>query len=88
MQKNIIRVIAGATYYAHTEPIFKYLSVLKLADIYTMWVSKYVANFLHKSLPSSLNNLFTARRTVHEYSIRHCTKMKLQTRPTRAVITS
>ena len=87
-QKKIIRVIAGATYYAHTEPIFKHLRILKLTDIYTMLVSKYVLNFLHKLLPSPLSNLFTASRTVHEHSTRHCSTMKLQSLPTRTVVAS
>jgi len=32
--------------------------------VYTMQVSRYVLNFLHKLLRSPLNNLFTASRTV------------------------
>jgi hypothetical protein len=88
MQKKIIRVIAGANYYAHTEPIFKHLRVLKLTDIYTMQVSKYVLNFLHLLLPSPLSNLFTASRTIHEHSTRHCTTMRLQTLPSRTAVTS
>ena len=88
MQKKIIRVIAGATYYAHTEPIFKHLRVLKLTDIYKMQVSKYVLNFLHNVLPSPLSKLFTLSRTVHEHSTLHCTTLKLQTLPSQTVITS
>ena len=88
MQKKIIRVIAGATYNAHTEPIFKHLRVLKLTDIYKMQVSKYVLNFLHNLLPTPLSNLFTLSSTAHEHSTRHCTALKLQTLPSRTVVTS
>jgi len=88
IQKKIIRVIAGASYYAHTEPIFKYLRVLKLTDIYKIQGLKYVLNFLHNVLPSSLSNLFTLSRTVHEHSTHHCTSLKLQTLPSRTVVTS
>ena len=53
-----------------------------------MQVSRYVLNVIHKLLPSPLSNLFTASRTVHEYSTRHCTAMKLQTPPTLTVVTT
>ena len=74
----MIRVIAGANYYADTEPIFKHLRVLKLTDIiynalHLMQVSKYVL----KLLPYSLNNLFAASRTVHEFNTRNYTTVKL-----------
>jgi len=88
MQKKTIRVIAGIIYYPHTEPIFKHLRVLKLADIYTIQVSKYILNFPPKLLPFPLNNLFTASRTVHKYTTHHCTAMKLQTLSTWTVVIS
>ena len=51
-----------------------------------MQVSKCVLHFLNKLQPFPLSNLFTASRTVHDYSISHSTAMKLKTPPTRTVV--
>ena len=45
MQKKIIRIITGAKYDAHTEPLLKTAKLLKLDDIYRLQISKYI--FVH-----------------------------------------
>ena len=41
-QKRIVRCIAGAEYRAHTNPLFKEYSILKLEDIYSYVTSLYM----------------------------------------------
>ena len=35
-QKKLVRIIAGATYFAHTDPLFSSLKILKLSDLYEL----------------------------------------------------
>ena len=56
--KKIIRIITGAKYDAHTEPLFKTAKLLKLDDIYRLQISKYMLCYIHNTLPKSLNNCF------------------------------
>ena len=76
-QKKIIRIIAGAQYNAHTDPLFKKFNILKLSDIYKLQISKYVLAFLQNKLPQALQNIFVISSTVHGHNTRHCTSLKL-----------
>ena len=44
-QKKIVRIISGSDYYAHTDPLFKQLRILKIDDLFT-----YAQQFMFKSL--------------------------------------
>ena len=51
IQKRVIRIISSATYYQHTQPLFKELKVLKLNDIHKLEVLKFVHNQINTLNP-------------------------------------
>ena len=51
LQKRAIRLIVSEKYNAHTEPIFKSLSLLKLEDIFYITQLKFYYQMINKSLP-------------------------------------
>jgi len=59
LQKKIVRVISNSEYNAHTEPLFKTLQIIRIADIYKLQVVKFVFSFINHCLPISLMDLFT-----------------------------
>ena len=69
-QKKAIRIIAGAKYTDHTEPIFRRLKLdldlLKLDNIYNIEISKYVFQLNEGSLPKPLRNLINPNNSKHD----------------------
>ena len=59
LQKKAVRLVAGAKYNSHTDPIFKSLNILKLEDIVYINQCLFVRQFLNKQLPLSFSNFFT-----------------------------
>ena len=45
LQKKILRIVTGSSYFAQTEPIFKSLDIIKLEDNYKLKVLKFYFNF-------------------------------------------
>ena len=41
LQKKAVRIIDFRPYISHSTPIFKYLKILKLEDLYTMQLYKF-----------------------------------------------
>ena len=85
-QKKIIRAMTGASYNAHTEPLFKQLNILKLPDLYRLYVSKYMFAFINNSLPCNLLKIFTLAQDTHDHDTRHSKTLKLKIIKTRTVI--
>jgi hypothetical protein len=54
-QKAAIRLISNKPYNAHTEPLFKALSILPLSDLITYAKLKFFHSFHYKTIPSALN---------------------------------
>ena len=42
LQKRIIRIVTNADYYAHTEPLFKTSSILKISDLHNFLLAQYM----------------------------------------------
>ena len=64
-QKKIVRIITGSNRFAHSEPLFKQLNLLKLIDIKHLETSK----FIHKNLMG--NNLLNFnQQDSHHYNTR------------------
>ena len=55
MQKAAIRIISGASYNAHTEPIFKQLKILPLPDLIHFTKLQFMHRFSQKFLPESFS---------------------------------
>jgi hypothetical protein len=58
MQKSAIRIVAGAPYNSHTEPLFKTLEILPLPDLISFSKIQFMHRFSKKNLPSSLNDVW------------------------------
>ena len=58
LQKKAIRCISGAKYNAHSDPIFKQLSILKFDDIYKLSVAKIMLTYVREELPTPLQSIF------------------------------
>ena len=70
LQKRSVRVISGSNYNAHTDPLFKKLRLVKLADLFTLNVLKMYYKFKHARLPSYVENMFENFSRHHEHETR------------------
>jgi hypothetical protein len=65
LQKKIIRCITRSNFKAHTEPLFKELSILQLSNIYKYRVSLFMYKYCNNILPIAFHNMFTPYNNVH-----------------------
>ena len=70
LQKKSVRVISSSKYNAHTDPLFKKLRLIKLADLFTLNVLKMYYKFKHACLPSHVENMFVEFSRNHEHETR------------------
>ena len=71
IQKNSIRLVQLAKYNAHTEPIFKELKLLKLADLCTLHDLKFCYRLENGLLPQYFcSGLFQKLSSTHVYETR------------------
>ena len=70
LQKRATRVIAGATYLAHTAPLFKELKILNLTNIYVYNILLIMFKYHHSKLPTIFDSFFTRNNEVHSYETR------------------
>jgi hypothetical protein len=71
MQKKLIRIITNSKYNAHTDPLFKKLQILKIADIYASSKYKLYHKHVNNKLPSNLLDITFQRNTdIHNYNTR------------------
>ena len=80
MQKAAIRIIAGKTYNAHTEPLFKELQILPLPDLISFSKIQFMQRFVQNFLPSSFNDTWisNAARNIGENVIQLRNRDQLQ----------
>ena len=78
LQKKAIRIVSLSKYNAHTEPIFKRLQLLKVADILKIQELKCYYRFMHNTLPRYLQRIaFHQNSTIHDYNARRKTKLHI-----------
>jgi len=58
LQKKAVRIISGAKYNAHTDPLFKDLTLLKIQDIFVLQCTKFYYKFTHDNFPIYFNIFF------------------------------
>ena len=68
--KKAVRIIAKAEFRAHTTPIFKKYSLLKIIDICQFQIAFFMFKFTISKLPSMFNSYFTYTSSIHHYSTR------------------
>ena len=74
-QKKIIRIISGASYLAHTRPLFHKLKLLKLTDIHKFLVAVYMFNEQSNetfSVPHSINTRYRNNLTPKFHRLSRC----------------
>ena len=71
MQKAAIRIIAGKSYNAHTEPLFKELQILPLPVLISFSKIQFMQRFVQNFLPTSFNDTWirNAIRNIGENEI-------------------
>ena len=62
--------MTGSKYNAHTEPLFKQLSIMKLEDNFSLQYLKFYHKFDTNSLPKYFANIFTRNSEIHCYGTR------------------
>ncbi len=71
MQKRIVRNVTNSKFLAHTSPLFKDLSLLKIPDINTHETLKLIHKYDNDELPQSLLNQTMKVNEVHNYNTKH-----------------
>ena len=72
LQKKSIRIIAKAKYNAHTSPLFKQFSILKLSDLCALQDFKFCYKLRNNMLPLYFQSKqFLSANYTHNYSTRH-----------------
>ena len=69
LQKRAVRVIHGAKYNAHTDPLFKKSTILKISDIFRLNCLKIFHKFLNEKVPAYIN--FMLQPVTHQYNTRN-----------------
>ena len=76
IQKKVIRAISGSKYNAHTDPIFKTLSILKISDLYYQSCLLFYFRHCQNLLPNYLQNFQIPRHSdLHNYPTRNRSQM-------------
>jgi len=70
LQKKAVRIIVKAEFRAHTTPLFKKCSLLKIMDICQFQIALFMFKFTISKLPSMFNSYFTYTSSIHHYSTR------------------
>jgi len=70
LQKKAIRLVNNSSFNAHTEPIFKKLSILNVNHVIELEQAKYMYKFKNNLLPAKLNQFLIRGSEIHQYSTR------------------
>ena len=65
LQKRVVRTISFAKYRAHTDPLFEKHYLLKLHDVNTFSMCKFMYNWYHNELPCPFDGSFQYVRDIH-----------------------
>ena len=77
MQKRAVRIIANASFTAHTEPLFSNLKILKFSKAIELQFSMLMWDHDHGDLPPCFSNYFKKSSDVHNYATRSSSHNKL-----------
>ena len=71
LQKLAVRIICKEKYNAHTDPLFKNLTLLKVQDIFTLQCAKFYYKYVHNELPLYFTNFFIRNSDIHNHATRN-----------------
>ena len=83
LQKKTIRIITFSDFRAHTSPIFKQLSLLKLCDVVELQTALFMYQYNKGILPDLFTDFFTPVRSKHQYQTRPACKSTFSLPTTR-----
>ena len=86
LPKMAVRMIYCSKYNAHAEPLFKFLNISKVEDIFKIKALKLYYKYSQKTLPLYFNEIFTKTSDRHNHEIREQSVHTLYKYPTRADI--
>ena len=76
LQKKIVRILCDAKYNAHTEPLFKSLSLLKIEDMFKMCCLEFYYKHCNGMLPPYFQAFnFDRQSDRHSYNTRHNSRL-------------
>ena len=71
-QKKALRIITCSKYNAHTEPIMKSLSILRIDDLFKLSAAKFYYKLLNDNLPAYFSNwIIQPQSSVHSHLTRN-----------------
>ena len=70
LQKKIVRIMTFSTYYAHTAPIFKDISILTIDKLIVHRIRIAMYKYSNGLLPDVFNTLYVKNSEIHTYSTR------------------
>ena len=65
-----VRFILKRNYWEHSHPLFTCLKLIKLYDVYEMEIGNFMYNYVHRSLPHYLSDIFTFTHDIHIHETR------------------
>ena len=72
LQRKAIRIITNSKYNAHTSPLFKELSLLKLEDMFKMNMLKWYHKYVNKRLPNYFKDYkIQTQEEIHDHNTRN-----------------
>ena len=71
VQKRVVRTIAKTHFYAHTDPIFRKLGILKFHDIHLFQLGLFMFSYQNHTLPLKFDSKFTLQKEIHSYHTRN-----------------
>ena len=66
-----MRIITCSKYNTRTDPIFKYLKILKIEDIFRINLLKFLYKYENNLLPEYFDNMFATHTLDHPYNTRN-----------------
>ncbi len=85
LQKRAVRIITKSAYLEHTEPIFKRLKILNLAQINILLTALFMYKIDKSELPNCFNNFFVTNNAHHSYNTRHAENIRVPKHKTNIV---
>ena len=71
LQKRVVRTIAKTDPYAHTDPIFRNLGILKFQDMHLLQLGLFMYSHQNRTLPLKFDCKFTLQKEIHSYHTRN-----------------
>ena len=79
LQKQIIRIMTFSPYLAHTDPIFKDLTILPLDKIFIDRIGITMFKVEYELLPKSVIQMFSKNRDIHSHDTRNRNLLRVAT---------